>query len=209
MIRFFRTTKNHTWWWKQRKLDWRKEYQNWQHPHRKWIVRALKSFGWQSLIEIGCAAGANLIAIVKEMPGRQLGGVDVNEEAIKVASETLVGGLFRVNSADDIMLSDKATDVVLSDLCLIYVDPFKIDKYLKEIFRVARNHIVFCEFHTTNPWKRFWLKVRFGYNAYNWSKLLKKHGCYDIVKYKMPPELWENEEPQKTFAYLFIARVPK
>lgn len=208
-MKLFRTTKQHKKFWEKRKIDWVAHYQNWDHPHRFLITHILTSFQWHSLIEIGCAVGANLINIVNQLPGKQVGGIDLNPDAIAQAEKNFIGGLFKVNSADNIMMSDNMTDVILSDMVLIYVADRDIDRYLKEIKRVARNHVVLCEFDSTSWWDRFRLKLSTGYNAHDYEKRLKKLGFYDIIKYKMPPDLWEGGEPQKTFCHIIVARVPK
>jgi len=209
LINFFKTTKYYSNYWKNRKIDWQKSYQNFDHPHRFLISAVLKSLDWLSLIEIGCGGCANLINIVKCVPGKQVGGVDVNPEAIKLANETFRGGLFKVNSADNIMLSDKSTDCTLSDMMYIYVTPRDINKYIKELKRITRKYVILCEFHSTNWWNRLALRFNSGYNAYNYQKLLGKFGFYDIALYKVPPEAWPGGEPQKTFCYIIVAKVPK
>jgi len=45
------------------------------HPHRKVIVEALKTFPWLSLLEVGMGGGANLVNIIRDLPGRQVGGI--------------------------------------------------------------------------------------------------------------------------------------
>jgi len=163
-------------------------------------------------MEIGCAAGANLVNIAKAMPGRQIGGIDVSPDAIEKAKEVtgavFNGGFFKVNSADDIMMSDNSSDVILSDAVLIYVDRTKIKKYLKEIKRVSRNHILFCEFHSESWWDRLALKWKTGYNAYDWVKLLEKNGFYDIYIYKLREQDWEGY-PWNKYGHLILARVSK
>lgn len=206
------TTNQHLKWWTNRKIDWKTDYlDTWNHPHRNVISAILATFSWLSLIEIGCGSGANLINILKKFTGKkmQLGGVDVNPEAIELAKKTFTDGLFKVCQGNDVMLSDKSTDVVLTDMTLIYVGPTKIDSYIEELKRIGRNHVVLCEFHSTNPFKRLWLKVYSGYNAHNYKKLLEKHGFYDISSYKLAPADWPEGTYQKDFGYIFIARIPK
>lgn len=210
--RFLRnyTTGQHKKWWANRKIDWKEHYlDTWNHPHRNCITAILSTFSWLSLVEIGCGPGPNLIAILKKFQNRQLGGVDVNPEAIELAKKTFTDGLFKVCSGDDVMLSDKSTDVSLTDMCLIYAGPLKINEYIKELKRISRNHIVLCEFHSTNLFKRFWLRVTTGYNAYDYQKLLAKHGFYDIMSYRLTVEDWPGSEKQKGLRHIFVARVPK
>lgn len=216
MLKFFRSTNHHKKYWRERRIDWKQSYTStWNHPHRALISAVLKTFNWLSLIEIGCGSGANLINIIKTFPGRQVGGVDINPDAIEQATKTFNGGYFKVGSGDDIMMSDDSTDCVLSDMCLIYVGPKEIKKYLNEMKRIGRHHIVLCEFHSDSWWNRMALRFNSGYYAYNYDKLLKKLGYYDIIKLKLRPEDWPEEdgtpggEPQKTFCYIIKARIIK
>ena len=209
-MNLFKTTKHYSNWWSARKADWKTSYlDTYDHPHRKLIVNVLRDLPWLSLLEIGCNAGPNLVAIIKAMPGRQVGGIDVNPEAIELAEKTLHNGFFSVGSADNMMMSDKSVDVILSDMTLIYVDRLSIDKYVKEMTRVARNYVVLCEFHSKSWWNRFALRFNMGYKAYDWPKLLEKHGYYDVLTYKLKPEDWDGHEPQKTFAHIVLAKVPQ
>lgn len=195
--------------WANRKIDWLKSYGNWDHPHRFLITAALGTFGWRSLFEVGCGAGANLVNIVKNVPERQLGGCDIAPEAIEAAKKQLQGAILKVGSVEDIMMSDSSTDVVLSDMCLIYIEPSKIDGVIEEIKRVGRSHVVFCEFHHEGWMKRLLLRLKTGYNSYNYRSLLEKHGFYDIQIGKIPEKYWPGGEPQKTYGNIIIARIPK
>lgn len=209
--------------WAERKINWEQDYMlavdpvsgkpMWNHPHRALIIAALRTFHWISLWEVGCGAGANLVKIAVDFkinPEHQLqiGGSDVNPDAIEAARKFLVGGKFHVESTEDMLLSDDATDVVLSDATLIYIDPFKIKKVIKELVRVSRNRIVLCEFHSTNWLDRWMLRLKTGYNAYNYVKLLEEEGCYDIQVVKMPKELWDGF-PWQPWGAVLIANVPK
>lgn len=196
--------------WAERKIDWNKAYsETWNHPHRALIIAVLKTFGWTSLFEVGCGSAPNLLAIMKHFKDKQLGGVDVNPDAIALASKTFTGGVFKVGSLDDIMMSDNSTDVVLSDMSLIYIDPKRIDKAIEEIKRIARDYVVFCEFHSEKWISRLSLRWNSGYNAYNYKRLLEKHGFYDVTVWKIPEEAWPGGDPQRTFGYIIRAKVPK
>ena len=201
-----KSTKKWSNWWENRKIDWKVSYQNWEHPHRYVITNILSRLSWLSLFEIGCGAGANLMNVIKHLKGRQLGGADINPDAIALAQKTFPNGFFKVNSADNLMLSDKSVDVILSDMCLIYVSPRHIKKYIREIKRVSRSFIVLCEFHSDSWWRRLKLKLTSGYNAYNWKKLLEKEGFYDVVLYKLKPEDWPGGNPQKDYGYIIVAK---
>jgi ubiquinone/menaquinone biosynthesis C-methylase UbiE len=215
MLNLLKTTKNHTDYWANRKINWVDHYaKTWDHPHRQFMIDKLKTMRWVSVIEVGCACGPNLMRIVSQFPRADVGGVDINADAINTAREwfdqifkgTLRRSWFKVNSGDDIMISDDSTDIILTDMTLIYVGPRKIKKYLAEMKRVTRNHIMLMEFHSRNPLKRLWLKLKSGYNSYDYRKLLEEQGFYNIQVDKLPPELWDNHNPQKDFAYLITAQ---
>jgi ubiquinone/menaquinone biosynthesis C-methylase UbiE len=203
-----RTTKSQARYWQRRKIDWDEHYlRTWEHPHRYLITIALNTFEWRSLMEIGCGGGANLKNIIATLKGKQVGGIDINPDAIALCEKTFKGGVFRVGNADNLMMSDKSSDVLLADMTYIYVGPFKIGKHIKELRRVARKQIVLFEFHEKSWWKRILLYLKTGYFAHNWPKLLKKYGFYDIIVMKMPKEAWE-PGLQTKYAYLIKAKSP-
>jgi ubiquinone/menaquinone biosynthesis C-methylase UbiE len=204
------TTKQWTNWWNERQIDWKTAYlDTWNHPHRNMIVEALASFRWFSLLEIGCGPGANLVNIVKHFKDVQLGGIDINKDAIDLARQYLNGALLKVGSSEDIMMSDNSVDVVLTDMSLIYVDPFKIKKVLKEIKRVGRGYVVFSELASDNYWEQGKLFFESGLHAHNYKKLLEENGFYDILKIKIMPEDWPNSVKQQKYGYIILAKIPK
>jgi ubiquinone/menaquinone biosynthesis C-methylase UbiE len=202
-----RTTKHQTKYWKERKIDWKQAYQSTvDHPHRKLISAMLRSIPFVSLWEVGVGGGANLIRVIKDMPNKQLGGSDVSEEAVALCKETFKNGLFHVESGDNLMMSDKSVDVILSDMCLIYVDPLKIDDYLREFKRVTRNYVVICEFHSKSWWKRQWARLQ-GYHVYDYQRRMEKLGYFNIQVQHIPEELWPGTDKNTEFRSLITARV--
>lgn len=205
------TTNRQLKWWENRKIDWVKSYADtWKHPHRGFITEKLKKLKWISVVEVGCASAPNLIRIANEFPRADVGGIDPNPEAIATADTIFKvnkrRGWFKVGTGENIMMSDNAADVVLTDMTLIYVGSGKIDRYLQEMKRVSRKYVMMLEFHSTSPWKRMWMKLKTGYNVHDFIKRMEKNGFADVSIDKLPPELWDNGEPQKTYAYLITAR---
>ena len=195
--------------WAERKIDWKTRYFDTQnHPHRKRIIEILSGLKWFSLFEIGMGAGANLVNIVRHFKQVQVGGIDVSEDAVEVAKRYLNGALLKVGSVEDIMLSDNSVDIVLSDMALMYVDPFKIDKVLEEIKRVGRSHVVFCELVSKNWWQQLKMLISSGYHAHQYKKLLEKHDFYNIIEYKLTKEDWP-EGDQEKFGYIITAKINK
>ncbi len=211
-MKFLSTTKTWSNYWKRRQISWNEHYfQTYLHPHRNLILEALSTFNWLSLMEIGVGGGANLLRIIKHFKNKQVGGIDINPDAIKFCEETFNNGIFKVNSADDIMMSNNSTDVVLSDDTLIYVSPRDIGKYLNEIKRITRNHILLCEFHSESWWRRLAVRLKTGYYVYDWPKLLDKYGFYDIQMYKLKEEDWPECKGtiQEGLRHIILAKVIK
>lgn len=206
-MRFLRTTKKHKEYWQKRDIDWQKEYTaTWNHPHRALLCEILKTFEWKSLIEIGCGSGANLIRILKDFRGVQVGGIDINAAAIETAKKTFTGGVLKVGVGDDIMLSDNAADVILTDRTLIYVSPRHIGDYIKEIRRIGRHRIILCEFYEPRWLRRIKLRWTSGYHAYDYPRLLHHYGFYDIILYQIPSQLW----PGDTYpSFVITAKIPQ
>ena len=206
-MKYFQTTKKWTLFWQRRKIDWAKSYMNPNHPHRQMLVETLKHLSWISLMEVGCGAGANLVRIINTIPKKQVMGVDVNPDAIAYAKTQFTGAIFKVNEAHNIIMSDKSTDVILTDMFMIYVTPRKMEKHLKEFSRLARNYAVMFELHSTSWWERFVIRWKEGYNIYDWKKLLEKHGFFDISLFKIPKEAWPESDLQQKYGHIIIARV--
>lgn len=199
---------NHKKYWKNRVIDWNTSYfQTANHPHRWLITEWLKTFRWQSLWEIGVGGGANIYAVLKQFPGSRLGGNDINPDAIEFCKKTFKGGIFEVSSCEDMLLSNKSCDVILSDVTLIYVNPFKIRKVLRELKRIARHRVVLVEFHSNKWYRRLWLRLTSGYWGYDYKELLKKEGFYDILKFKIDSKFYPGASKiHDEFAYLISAR---
>jgi len=208
-MKIFNSTKKWTKWWARRKIDWKTHYMNPNHPHRIMLAGVLKHMRWFSLMEVGCGAGANLVQIANSIPGRQIGGVDINPDAIKFAETQLTNAMLRVCPGDDMMLSDQFTDVVISDMYMIYVSPRRIKKQLNELKRVGRNYVVLFELHSESWWQRFVIKWKEGYNMYDWKKLLEKHGFQDVGLLKIPKDAWPESDLQQKYGHIVVATIPK
>lgn len=201
-----KTTNDHIKYWQERKIDWKTQYFDTHgHPHRELILKALSQFSFRSLLEVGCGAGANLVRIKIAFPWVEIGGMDVSADAIETARKNLPQVTHLDTSpAHNIFLSDKSVDVTLTDACLIYVGHFTIGKAIEELKRVSRGHIVLCEFHSESIWQRLKLLYKTGYYAYNYKKLLKRHGFYDVQVKKIPKEAWPGT-PWEEHGYIITA----
>jgi len=203
-----KTTKYWRGYWKKRKIDWNQAYMNPDHPHRQIFIEKLKNFGaFRSVLEVGCAAGANLYKIKTAFPESDIGGIDWSADAIEEAKRLLPkASVLQVGEATDIYISSKGADIIISDMCYIYLTPGLFKKALIEAKRVARVGVIFCEFHSSSWFKRTALKIASGYNAHDYKKSMTEIGFHDIELYKLTEADWPGGEPQKSFGYVVSAR---
>lgn len=157
--------------WQERKINWKDAYFN-EHPHRDQLIKVLKGLKFESVLEVGCGAGKNLDKINKEF-GVKVQGIDINEEAVKETLRHLIYA--KVGMVESIDLPDESVDLLLTDACLLYVPPEKIQTAVNEMLRVARKYIVLCEWD--NDEDKF-----DGHWIYSYSNLFKG---YDIKKTKI------------------------
>jgi hypothetical protein len=202
----FKSTRSNLKFWSKRQINWGEHYWNPEHPHRTMIINILthkvRRFG--SIIEVGCAAGANLARVKLVFPHVDVGGVDPNPEAIEEARRRVPGGTFEVGHTHDLFFSDRSVDVTLTDACLLYVSPLNIKDALREIRRVTRTHVVLCELYHPNWFVRL-VAGWSGYSLHNYPKLLMKMGFYDVEVHKIPEHVWPGL-PWSRFGYMFVAK---
>lgn len=148
-------TRLQEWAWRNRHLyrrGWALHYlETIDHPHRTQIVEAVAAFQPESVLEIGCASGANLARLRQRLPHAHLHGIDINAEAIRVGRDHFAndrGIEWTVGHADQLAtFADHSQDVVLIDAMLMFVAPDLIHRVLAEVVRVARKGLVLNEYH--------------------------------------------------------------
>ena len=204
----FKTTNWQRKYWKNRKINWEESYMTPEHPHRQLIIDALKGFGFfKSVLEVGCASGANIYKIKQNFSYVDVGGIDWNADAIETAKKFLPRAtVLQVGEAQDIYISSGGADIILSDMCLIYLSKKDFKKALREFKRVARVGVVLCEFHRVSWLERIAVKVLTGYNAYDYKKELKEAGFHQIEIKQMTPKDWPDTEKEKGLRCVITAR---
>lgn len=149
-------------WWARpasgRPANWIATYQNsLQSRHRDRIAEIVAELKPETLLEVGCHCGPNLVRLAGEHPALEMIGIDANADAIQagrvwVANQKLadrvqlnVGRMPEATSA----LPSQAFDVVLSCYALAYIAPADLDGMLSEMGRLAAKAIVIAEPMTT------------------------------------------------------------
>lgn len=117
---------------------------------RLWAWRTmLKGLNLQTVLEVGCNRGANLLCIQRILPGARLVGVEPNAHAREEAQrEGHLGQVVIVNgSAERIAFRDGNFDLVFTAGVLIHIPPEGLDRALRELYRLSRKWLLAVEYH--------------------------------------------------------------
>ncbi len=95
-----------------------------------------------NVLEIGCGTGIDL-RLFPETFG--IHGVDLNDNALKIARENLPQGDFKKGNIADLPFEDSSIDFVFTHQLLNYLDDETLERGISEMFRVAKKYIMNCE----------------------------------------------------------------
>ena len=194
--------------WATRDDNWPESY--WRiknHPHRAFQLDAIKTlYPFKSVLDVGCASGG-AIAVIKDrfnLKDVNLAGVDVSERAIAWAKDYQPDIDFQVSDVSWLPFSNDSFDVVLTDACLIYVNPQKIRQAIKELSRVSKMGIVLLEWHDEESIDGV---SKDGHWARNYTKLLEELG-YKVTTRKITEEVWPDAPSWAMHGMVYIAQAP-
>lgn len=146
-----------TWWARDRggeNTTWITNYQqSLGSRHRGVIVDLVKELQAETLLEVGCHCGPNLIRLARECPTLEMLGIDVNQDAVTAGNRwanhsgyadritinkgAIPGSLYK--------LPTDCVDVALSCYALAYIDPSDIDATLYEMGRISKRAMILVE----------------------------------------------------------------
>ena len=169
-----------------------------EHPHRAYLLEKLsKYYPFDSVLEVGCYSGPNLMLIAEKYPSVVVHGIDINSKSIDfgrrlIAEKELKNVTLQVSTADDLSLyEDKSIDIVFTDAALLYVGRDKIGDAIGEMVRVAKRAIIFNEWDSSICGKQLgsqWYDLHW---IHNYSEQVKLHMVpQNITVSKIPNELW-------------------
>lgn len=145
------------WWGRNRgaaTADWIANYQrSVEGRQRTVIAETVQAIGADTLLEVGCHCGPNLVRLAREMTELRMVGIDVSADAIRsgrqwVEEEGLADRIqLNVGRIPEALepLPSGAFDVVLTCYSLVYVDPADLDATLYEFGRLATKAVVLVE----------------------------------------------------------------
>ena len=169
------------------------------HPHREYLLNVVKNaYPFESVLEIGCNSGPNLLKFSQCFPQVLFYGLDINEDAIRKGRECLKERGVRnvdlsVGKADELSLfSDKSVDISFTDATLLYLGPDKIERVFKEMIRITRKKLFFNEWNlrddhevcSASQWENLhWI--------HNYKRLLSRHVASENIHITaLPSKQW-------------------
>lgn len=102
----------------------------------KRIIDELKKFEWDSLLDIGCQNGRQLVQIRPIFPDKKLTGLDISSDALEDAKRIIPSANFVECAAEKMPFADSQFDVAYISETLEHV--IDVDAVLKEVRRVIR-----------------------------------------------------------------------
>ncbi len=95
-----------------------------------------------SILEMGCGTGIDLRLFPETF---QVHGIDLNDNALKIAKEKHPIVNFRKGSITDLPFEDSSIDFVFTHQLLNYLDDDTVEKGIAEMYRVSGKYIMNCE----------------------------------------------------------------
>lgn len=126
-------------------------------PRREFIASVIARYAEPSdtIIEIGCNSGSNLLAL-ERLGFHDLGGVDISEAAIAKASERIPRGIFLCGDLPKVIKQARQADVLFSMAVLMHVHPNDEGAFIHFRER-TRKYLITCEWEKSS---NFYIEAR-------------------------------------------------
>lgn len=95
-----------------------------------------------SVLEIGCGTGIDLRLFPDTF---QINGVDLNDNALKIAKEHLPVANFKKGDITNLPFEESSIDFVFTHQLFNYLDDETVEKGIAEMYRVCGKYIMNCE----------------------------------------------------------------
>ena len=130
-----------------------------------------RAHGVSSVLEFGCNAGLNLIAINRILPKCMLTAVEINEEAVKLVKNLGISDVVRGSIMD--YSTSSIYDLTLVKGVLIHVAPEDLEIVYNKLYSYSSKYILVAEYYNPSP-------VAIEYRGHN-NKLFKRDFAGDMM----------------------------
>ena len=104
-----------------------------------------------SIRELGCNIGLNLVALKRLQPTLKLSGYEINEEAAKQASDFNVAEIKQGSILEKI--KDAKVDLTFTACVLIHINPDCLDDVYRNLVEGSNRYVLVAEYYNPAPTK--------------------------------------------------------
>ncbi len=129
------------------------DIQSSDYPHRATLVSLLKELPVaESLLDVGCGFGANIININRLLPKLNIVGLDINPRMLEQLKSFITQNSLKNirvqkhNLISRLPFDDNSVDIIIADAVLMFIPNSKIDFVLSEFVRVSKQAIIIHDF---------------------------------------------------------------
>ena len=149
---------------------------------------------FDSILEVGCQWGENLLAIERKFPDKKIVGVDIDRIRLSEGQKYLTKAELTYGDARKLPFPDKSFDIVFTNALICMLDPEDVMVAIKEILRVAKKQVMFIELLMLNGFIGI---IPHGRTAVNWKVIFENN---PTIK-KLEPEEFD-ADPWIEYGYL-------
>jgi len=124
-----------------------------------------------SVRELGCNIGLNLVALKRLQPTLNLSGYEINEEAAKQASDFNVAKITQGSILEDI--TDSKVDLTFTAGVLIHTNPDYLDNVYRNLVNGSNRYVLVAEYYNPAP-------TKINYRGHE-DRLFKKDFAGDLI----------------------------
>jgi len=106
--------------------------------------------GVNSICELGCNIGLNLIALNRINKNYDLRGYEINSKAAQIAKEHQISEIIQTSVIEKLDDSKKF-DLVFTKLVLIHINPSLLDSVYENLYNISNKYIMVCEYYNPTP----------------------------------------------------------
>jgi len=126
-----------------------------------------------SVAELGCNIGLNLIALNRINKNMKLRGYEINEKAASLARENKIADILNTTVVEKLDISQKF-DLTFTKNVLIHINPDKLSQVYENLYSLSNRFILVCEYYNPTP-----MSVAYRGNS---DKLFKRDFAGELIQ---------------------------
>jgi ubiquinone/menaquinone biosynthesis C-methylase UbiE len=157
-------------------------YQREVHKEEQMLMGLLKTFGFDSILEVGCGYGRVTKLVLRNFPKvKKMKAIDISPHQIQnarryVTDKRVVFDLGNVKDMEELKWKDDENyDLVIAVSVLMHIPLEEIELAIKNMVEISNKHIVNID------WFRPTIAIQEGYCfAHDYTRLYKKFGIKEV-----------------------------